>query len=161
MLLEVELVGKGAARLEARLRVALQPLDDALRLRITRLEDAPADAEHTAEGRERHGRAAAARVQSALAVPDQRLRQTAELDQTVADPVQQVGRLLREDERAGAGARVGQAADHDVAAPRLAGADRDLPARLPEIELTERARPIGGALKVRGRGRNNGRTSRR
>ena len=34
-----------------------------------------------------------------------------------------------------------------VAALRLAGADRDLPARLPEIELTERSRPIRRALK--------------
>jgi hypothetical protein len=90
---------------------------------------------------------AAARVQRALAIPDQRLRQGAQLHEALADPVQEVGRLLGEDERPGASARIAKAADHDVAAPRLAGADRDLPARLPEIELQERARPVGGALE--------------
>src|SRR5439155_23477420 len=96
LLLEVELVGERAAGLEARLRVALQPLDDALRLRIARLEEAPADGELAAEGGERLRRATAAGVQRALAVPDQRLRQAAELQETLANPVQEIGRLLRE-----------------------------------------------------------------
>jgi hypothetical protein len=50
--LEVELAGERAAGLEARLGVALQPLDHALRLRILGLEDPPADAELAAEGGE-------------------------------------------------------------------------------------------------------------
>jgi hypothetical protein len=44
LLLEVELAGERAARLEARLQEALQPLDDALRLRIVGLEETSADA---------------------------------------------------------------------------------------------------------------------
>ncbi len=62
--------------------------------------------------------------------------------------MQQVGRLLREHQRGGAGARVRQATNHDVAAPHLPGADRDLPARLPQVELAERPRPIRGALEA-------------
>src|SRR5207245_9580406 len=132
--------------------VALQPLDDALRLRILGLEETPADPQLAAQGRERLTRAALAGVQRPLAIPDQRLRQRAQLRQAVADPIQEVGRLLREDERAGAGARVGQAANDDVAAPRLAAADRDLARRLPEIELAEHTgpvpRPLEGALTL-------------
>jgi hypothetical protein len=126
LLLVVELVGETPARLEARLQIALQPLDDALRLRIARLEEAPADLQLTAEGGEGLGRAADACVQRSLPVPDERLRQRTQLGEALADPVQEVGCFLREDERAGAGARVGQAAHDDVAAPGLAGADRDL-----------------------------------
>jgi hypothetical protein len=145
--LEVELACERAAGLEARLRVALQPLDDPLRLRVARLEETPADPELAAEGGEWIGRPAAAGMQRALAVPDQRLRQTAQLDQTRANPVQQIGRLLREHQRAGTGARVRQTANNDVAAPRLPGTDRNLPRRLPQIELAERARPVRGALE--------------
>src|SRR5207249_4141879 len=122
-------------------------LDHALRLRIPGLEETPTDPQLAAEGGKRVGRAAAAGVQRALTVPDERLGQRAELRQATADPAQQVGRLLREHQRTSAGARVGQAADHDVAAPRLAAADRDLTRRLPEIELAECAGPIRGALE--------------
>ncbi len=146
LLLEVKLAQERAARLEARLQVALQPLDDALRLRVVRLEEAPAEPELAAESGEGLGRAALAGVQGALAVPDERLRQRAEGDETAPDPVQQVGRLLGEDEAAGAGARVGQAGDDDVAAAGLAAIDRDLLRRLPEIELAQLARPVGRAL---------------
>src|SRR5262249_54667235 len=147
LLLVVELACERAAGLEARLGVALQPLNHTLRLRIFGLEEAPADAELAAESSERLGWPAAAGVQRALAVPDQRLRQPAQPTKTLADPMQQVGRLLREHERAGAGARVWQTADHNVAAPCLPAADRNLAARLPKVELAERARPIGAALK--------------
>src|SRR5581483_8448307 len=95
---------------------------------------------------ERLGRMTAG-VQRALAVPDQRLRQRAQPGEAAADPVQKVGRLLREHQRPRTGARVRQTPNDDIAASRLAGADRDLPARLPEIELVERAWPIRGALK--------------
>jgi hypothetical protein len=87
-------------------------------------------------------------MQRALAVPDERLRQPADQGQAAGDPVEEVGRLLREHQRAGAGAGVGQAADDDVAAAALAAADRDLRARLPEVELAERPRPVRGALKA-------------
>jgi hypothetical protein len=87
-------------------------------------------------------------VEGTLAVPDERLRQPAEQSEAAGDPVEEVGRLLREDERAGADARVGQAADDDVAAAQLAAADRDLRARLPEVELAERARPVLRALEA-------------
>src|SRR6266536_2853735 len=147
LLLEVELVGERAARLEARLHVALQPLDHALRLRIARLQEAPADPQLAAEGGERIGRAAAARVQRALAVPDERLRQRTQFRKTVADPVEQVGRLLREHQRAGAGTRERETTDDDVAAPRLAAPNRDLAARLPNVELAERAWTIRRALE--------------
>jgi hypothetical protein len=147
LLLVVELVREAAAGLEARLRVPLQPLDHALRLRIAALEETPADAELAAEGRERLGRMTAAGMQRAFPVPDERLRQPAQLADHAADPVEQVRRLLRKDQRAGACARVRQTPHNDEAAARLASGDRDLPRRLPEIELTEHARPIRGALK--------------
>jgi hypothetical protein len=83
LLLEVELVREAAARLEARLRVALQPLDDALRLRVLRLAEAPADPQLAAVGGERP-RLMAARVQGALAVPDERLREGAQLHEALA-----------------------------------------------------------------------------
>ena len=56
--------------------------------------------------------------------------------------------LLGEHQRAGERARVGQLAGHDVAAARLAPADRDLRARLAQIELRQLARPITGALEA-------------
>jgi hypothetical protein len=67
LLPEVELGREAPTGLEARLRVALQPLDHTPRPRIPRLEEPPADAELTAERRQRLGRAAAAGVQRALA----------------------------------------------------------------------------------------------
>ena len=75
---------------------------------------------------ERLGRAPAAGVQAGLAVPDQRLRQRAERPQAAPDAEQQLRRLLGEDQRAGAGARVAQARDDDPALAGLAMADRDL-----------------------------------
>jgi hypothetical protein len=133
--LEVELAYEAAARLEARLQVALQPLDHPLRLRILGLEEPPADPEYAAERREDLGRVAAAGVQRTLPVPNQRLREPAKPGEAAADPVQQVGRLLREDQRPGASPRVRQAANDHIATPRLAEADRDRPRRLPQTEL--------------------------
>ena len=71
---------------------------------IGRLEEAPAEPKLAQEGGEGPGRAPPAGVQSALPVPDERLRQTAKPPETASHPGEEVGRLLREDERAGAGA---------------------------------------------------------
>jgi len=60
--------------------------------------------------------------------------------------VQHVGRLLAEDQRAGAGARVAEAADDDPRTARLAVADRHRLSRLPEVELADLARAVDGAL---------------
>jgi hypothetical protein len=76
--LEVELARETSPRLESLLDEALQPLDDALGLRIARLAEMPADPQLTAEAGERLARAAAAGVQSGLTVPDQRPRQRAQ-----------------------------------------------------------------------------------
>jgi hypothetical protein len=56
--------------------------------------------------------------------------------------------LLREDERAGDGARVGQLASDDVAPADLAPADPDLRARLAEVELGQLAGAVAGALEA-------------
>ena len=140
LVLEVELVGKHAAGLEVGLRVALPALDDALGLRIARPAEVPADPQLAAERGELLGRAAVVGVDAGLAIPDQRLRQPAELPEAAPDPGQQIRRLLGEDQRAGAGARVAQARDDDIALARLAVADRDLVLGLPDIELADLAR---------------------
>jgi hypothetical protein len=65
-----------------------------------------------------------------------------------AIPKANVRELLREHQRTGEGARVGQLAGHDVAATGLAVADRDLAARLAEVELRQLAGAVAGALKA-------------
>jgi hypothetical protein len=92
-------------------------------------------------------------VDAGLAVPDQNLRQTAQALQAAGDPGQQIMRLTREDQDAGTGAREAQAGDDHPAAAHLPVADRDRLARLPEIELTDLARPIDRPLKRSGRWR--------
>lgn len=54
-----------------------------------------------AEGGELLGRATAAGVQGALAVPNDRLGEGAEEDQAAGDAPEQIGRLLSEDQRRG------------------------------------------------------------
>jgi hypothetical protein len=147
LVLEVELVQEAAPGLEARLDEALQALDRALRLRIARLQEVPAERELAQEGGEGLARPACAGVQRSLAVPDERLGQRAELLEAAPDPVQEVGRFLGEDERAGSNPGVGKAADDHVAAPGLAVANRDLVARLPQVELAEHARAVARALE--------------
>jgi hypothetical protein len=98
--LVIELVGERAAGLEVRLEIALQPLDDALRLRVGRLAEVPVDLQLAAEGGELARRPPAACVEARLAVPDERLGQGAERPEAAADPEQQVLGLLREHERA-------------------------------------------------------------
>ena len=81
-----------------------------------------------------------------LAVPDHGLGQGAELGQAAAHPPEDVGGLLGEDQRAGAGARVAQGAGDHPAAAGLAVADRDLGPRLPEVELADLPGSVDGAL---------------
>jgi hypothetical protein len=121
-------------------------LQRALGLRIGRLEDQPANRQLAVEAGEHVGRASAAGVDRALAIPDQRLRQRAKPAQTAAHPQQHVGRLLGEHQRAGDRARVAKLRGHHPAAARLAIAHRDLTARLEQVELQQLARPIDGAL---------------
>jgi hypothetical protein len=101
-------------------------------------------------------------VDAGLAIPDQRLRQPAQLPQTTGppDPGQQIRDLLSEDQRAGAGPRVAQARDHHVILAGLAVADRDLARGLPEIELADLPGPIDRALR-RPDGLKDGRISRK
>ena len=91
---------------------------------------------------------AAPRRDRALAIPDQLARQRPQPRQAAAHPERDVRELLREHQRAGERARVGQLTRHDVAAAGLAPADRDLRARLAEIELRQLARAIAGALEA-------------
>jgi hypothetical protein len=122
-------------------------LECALGLTVAWVEDDPAERELAAEGEEVFRRAALGRDR-ALAVPDELLGQRAEALEAARHPEGDVCELLREDERAGEGARVGQAAGDDVAAPGLAIADRDLRARLAEVELRELAGAVARALEA-------------
>jgi hypothetical protein len=90
LVLEVELVGETAARLEVSLGVALQPLDSALGLRVGRPAEPPVNAQLPAERSERLAWPAAVAVNAGLAVPDQHLRQRAEPHQAAGDPREQV-----------------------------------------------------------------------
>jgi hypothetical protein len=82
------------AGLEAALQVVLQPLDDALGLRIARLAEVPADPQRAAEGGEVDGRTAARGVQPGLAIPHQRLRQRAQRPQAARIPNSRSGVFL-------------------------------------------------------------------
>src|SRR5215207_5456390 len=145
--LEVERVGERPARLEAALDEVLQPLDDPLCLRVARRAEPPVDAQLAAERGELLARAAAVAVDAGLTVPDQRLRQRPTRPQTARDPRQQIRRLFSEDQRAGTGAGVAQARDHDPCPPGLTVPDRHLGLRLPKIELADLARAIDRPLK--------------
>src|SRR5215216_225860 len=137
--LEVEGVGEQAPGLEVAVDEAVTALERPLGLAVAGVEDHPARRELAAEGGEGVGRAPTARVDRPLAIPDQLLRQGAEPPKAAAHAPGDVGPLLREDERPGEGAREGQLAGDDPAPPGLAGADRDLPPRLAEVELEELA----------------------
>jgi hypothetical protein len=86
LVLEVQLVREPPARLEVRLRVALQPLDRALGLRVARLAKPPVDAQLAAEAGEGLRRPPAMAVDARLAVPDQRPRQPAQPREAARDP---------------------------------------------------------------------------
>lgn len=72
-----------------------------------------------------------------LAVPDDGLRQSAQLRQAAAHAPEDVGRLLGEDQRPGAGSRAAQGAGDNPAPAGLTVANRDLLLRLPEVELAD------------------------
>jgi hypothetical protein len=147
LVLEVEVVGERAPGLKARLDVALQALDHALGLRVSRLAEVPAHPKLAAERCERVGRPAAASVQRALTVDHQRLRQAAQPADAAPQPGQDVGRLLGENQRRRARAREAQRRDDDPAATRLAMTDGDFPPRLPEIKLQQLTTAIDRALE--------------
>jgi hypothetical protein len=147
LVLEVELVREHAPRFEVRLRVALQPLDRALGLRVPGPAEMPADLQLPAERRELVCRAALVGVDARLAIPNQCARQAAELPKAASDPGQQILGLLAEDQGAGAGTRVTQACNDHEPRPRLPMPDRHLRARLPNIKLADLARPVDRPLR--------------
>lgn len=136
------------ASLEVAVNEPVIALERALRLAITGREDDPADRKLPAESRERVGRAPAAGVDRALAVPDQLARQRVEPAQATVHAPRDVAELLGEDQRAGERTRVRQLAGHHPAAAGLAPADGDLRAWLAQIELRQLPRPITRALKA-------------
>src|SRR5712691_6056262 len=123
--LVVAFVGEAATTLEVGLQIALQPLDDALGLRIGRLAEPPSDLQLATQRRELAGRASAVAVDAGLAIPDQRLRQGAQRPQAASDPPEQIRCLLGEHQRAGARARVAQAPNHHPGTALLEMPDRD------------------------------------
>ena len=147
LVLEVQLVREAAARLEVRLGIALQALDDALGLRVGRLAEQPIHAQLSAQRGELLARSAAVAVDAGLAIPDQRLGKPAQLPQAAHDRAQQVRRPLAEHQRPGTGARVAKARDHHKGPARLAMTDRHLGPRLPDVKLADLARAIDGPLK--------------
>ena len=135
------------ARLEVRLGVALQALECALGLRISRLAEQPVDAQLATERGERFRRPAAVAVDAGLPIPDQRLGQRAEPLHAAGDAGEQVLGLLAEHQHARARARVAKTRDHHPRAAGLAVTDGHLLTWLPEIELADLAGSIDGALK--------------
>jgi hypothetical protein len=121
-------------------------LDNPLGLGIARLAEVPAERELAEIGGKAVGRLTVGLAKRALAVPDRGGGQATELAQAAVHAPADVGELLGEDERAGAGPRPAQAGDDDPATPRLAVADRDLGRGLPEVELADLTRPVDGAL---------------
>src|SRR3954465_8576901 len=77
--LKVQRIREPPARLEVGAHEPMRALQHALGLRITGVEDTPADLELPTEAGDRGGRAAAAGVDRTLAVPHQLLRQRADL----------------------------------------------------------------------------------
>src|SRR5450755_4660235 len=140
--LEIELVRERPPRLETRLHIPLQPLDDALRLTVPRVKDTPADRQLPTERGELPGRPATTGVQAPLTVGDQPLGQRADPLKAAPHPPQHVRRLLGEHQRARAEPCIAQHPDNDIPLTRLAVADRDLELRLPQIELDQITRPI-------------------
>lgn len=92
LILKVDLVRERAPRLETRLHVALQALDNALSLRIARLTKAPADPQGPAQGGKRLGGPPGPGMQGTLPIPHQRPRQAAQTPQAARDPSEDVRR---------------------------------------------------------------------
>jgi hypothetical protein len=70
-----------------------------------------------------------------LRVADQLLRQHPDLSQALPETLQNVGRLLGEDQRSRHEPRPAQLSGHDIAAAVLAMTDRDQLSGLPQIAL--------------------------
>ena len=145
--LVVELVREAAAGLKAFLDEVLQPLDDALGLRVaparrsaSRPAAAPQNAANSVSGgrRRRAARPGDPRPTSAAARP----ATTSSAGCRPAAPGSAWRRSTRRRRRASSpGTR------RRPSPPRLAVPDRDLGLRLPQIELADLARPIDRALK--------------
>ena len=124
---------------------AVVALEGPLGLAVAGVEDDPAQRELAAEGEERLGRLTARRDRT-LAVPNELCRQRTEPLKAAAHAPGNVGKLLREDQGAGKGARVGQLAGDEIALAQLIPADRDLAPGLGEVELGQLAGSVDGAL---------------
>jgi hypothetical protein len=144
---KVERVHEVPPGLEVAVQKAVAALQRALGLAVARVKDHPAQLQLAAKRQELLCRAAPRRDR-ALAIPDQLGRQRTQPRKAAAHPERDVTELLREHQRPGKRTRVRQLARHEIAAPRLTPADRDLAARLTQIELRQLARPITRALKA-------------
>ena len=132
------------------------------RLRITRLEDHPAELELAAERRERLGRAAT-RGDRRLTVPDQLLRQHPQPPEVPRETPEDVRRLLAEDQRRRRSPATSRprrsrpsrdVADRDRPAPaRSAPTDRTGPARPADTQSAETSAPPRTAAGPRARSR--------
>ena len=148
LVLEVELVGerRGRARSSsprspAAARRRPWPADRPARRSASRPCSWPQNAANASDGRPPWPWMPAWRSQTSVrGRPPRRSRQP-------AIPASRSSVCVEKTKHAGARARVAQARDHDPAAARLAVADRDLLARLPDIELADLARPIDRPLK--------------
>src|SRR5947208_16718460 len=107
----------------------MRALKNPLRLRISRLENDPANPELPAEPGERFRRSPAAGVDRALAITHQLLRKHPEPLKAASDTPQDVRRLLGEDQRARDQPRPAHLRGHHVAATQLAVPDRKRLAR--------------------------------
>ena len=117
-----------------------------LRLRVTGVEDDPADLQLAAERQERLARPAAGGNRR-LAVPHELLRTHPQPRQRARQPGENVRRLLAEHQSARERARPARLRRDDPAAAGLAIADRDVLARLPQIALDQLRRPIDRPLE--------------
>lgn len=90
LVLEIQVVGELAARLEVRLGLALHPLDRAFGLRVGRLAEAPRDLQLPAERSERLARAAGVAVDAGLAIPNELRRQCPQARQAARDAREQI-----------------------------------------------------------------------
>ena len=123
----VDLVGEAPAGLEVPLRVAPQPLDRPVGLRVGRLAEAPVDPQLPAERGERVGRPTGVAVDARLPIPEQPLRQAAQALQTPAPrSLPAILCLAPEDQHPGARPAEAQARDDNPSASRLSVPDGDL-----------------------------------
>ena len=94
LVLEFQVAREPAAGLEVRLRIALQPLDRALRLRVGRLAEPSSDFQLPAERGERLRRSTLVAVDAGLPIPNELLRKRAESLEVARDSGEQILSLL-------------------------------------------------------------------